>query len=63
MPNELGLADYLTANEVADMLNIHINTVYRLCKNGDLPSFKFGRNLRISTDDLLDYIKKQKEVS
>jgi len=37
----------LTIAEVAQILRMHRNTVYRLVKRGDLPGFKIGDNWRV----------------
>lgn len=36
---------YYTANEVAEMLSVHPNTVYAMARRGELPSVKFGKRL------------------
>ena len=41
---------FLTTEEVAKLLNIHINTVARWIKSGKLPSTKIGRDYRIPRD-------------
>ena len=38
---------YLSTEEVAKLLNVHINTVARWLKSGKLPSTKIGREYRI----------------
>ncbi len=38
---------YLSTEEVAKLLNVHINTVARWIKSGKLPSTKIGRDYRI----------------
>ena len=52
----------LTANEVAAYLGVHINTVWKYIKNGQLKAFKLGgngksnRRWRIYRDDLEAFI-------
>lgn len=46
----------LTAQEVADILKIKKNTVYELVKRGELPSKKVGKQVRISTQDINQYL-------
>lgn len=46
----------LTANEVADILNIGRSTVYLLLQRGDLPSVHIGRAVRIRPVDLENFI-------
>ena len=44
--------------EVADLLDLHINTVYRLFKKNIVPAFKLGGSWRIYKKDLIDFIEK-----
>lgn len=57
--NEHGLPDLLTPQEAAEMLGVHKNTIYNLCKTKEIPSFKFGNRRRIRTQALMDYISEQ----
>ena len=41
---------FLTANEVAKLLDFHVKTVYRMAKEGKLKSKKFGYSLRFPND-------------
>lgn len=45
-----------TAQEVADKLKIKKTTVYELIKRGDLSSSKIGKQLRISEEQLTEYL-------
>lgn len=45
--------------EVAQILRISISQVYTLCREGVIPSFKLGRNTRISGEDLMNWLKSQ----
>lgn len=45
--------------EVADLLDLHINTVYRLFQKGIIPAFKLGGSWRIYKTDLIDFIEKR----
>jgi len=42
----------LTVSELAEHLNVHRITIYRLLKNGDLPGFKIGRVWRFDLDEI-----------
>lgn len=46
----------LTPQEVADILQISYSSVQRLCSqnpaHGGIPSYKFGRNVRVKESDL-----------
>lgn len=42
------LQRYLTSAQVAEVLNVRVEYVTKLCRRGDLPgAFKVGRSLRI----------------
>ena len=49
-----------TAQEIADKLKIRKTTVYELIKRGELPSSKIGKQLRISEDQLSEYLNKNR---
>ncbi len=42
----------LTVSELAEHLNVHRITIYRLLKNGSLPGFKIGRVWRFDLDEI-----------
>lgn len=41
------LKEFLTVKEVAELLNVHSNTIRNLCKQGQLCCIKVGRQYRI----------------
>lgn len=45
----------LSAQEVADRLNISKNTVYEMIKRGELPSYRIGRKVRVDEADIEEY--------
>ena len=47
--------------EVADLLDLHVNTVYRLFRNQIVPAFKLGGSWRIYKKDLISFIEKHTE--
>lgn len=47
-----------TAQEVADRLKIKKTTVYELIKRGELESSKIGKQLRVSEDQLTQYLNR-----
>lgn len=52
---------FSTAAEVAIALRISTMTVYRLVKDGELPGYRFGKNvLRIPTQAVWDYMRGSK---
>lgn len=44
--------------EVADLLDLHVNTVYRLFRNQIVPAFKLGGSWRIYKKTLIGFIEK-----
>lgn len=43
---------WLTAEEVAGLLRVHVTTVHELCRRGELPAIKAGRDWRVSARGL-----------
>lgn len=52
----------LTAQEVADLLKIAKNTVYELIKRGEINSYKVGRKVRFTLEDVEAYIAGSKQL-
>lgn len=53
----------LAAEDVAHMLDVSKNTVYSLAKEGKLASYKVGRKLRFTVEDVQAYIAESKQFS
>lgn len=51
--------EILTASEVAELLQIHPRTVYKLVKDGSLPGRKFGGGWRFSRSEILAMVSPQ----
>ena len=49
--------DALTAEEVAEMLRVSKNSVYRLAQTGELPSYRVGRKLRFTLRGIEAYTR------
>jgi excisionase family DNA binding protein len=49
---------YLTVNEVAELLQIHWQTVLTYIKQGQLTALKLGKGYRISPEALDAFVKK-----
>jgi excisionase family DNA binding protein len=47
----------LTLEEVADYLNVHPSTIYRLVKKSQIPAFKIGSDWRFNSDSIERWIK------
>ncbi|KMT22541.1 helix-turn-helix transcriptional regulator [Clostridium cylindrosporum] len=52
----------LNAQEVANILKIAKNTVYELVKRGELNSYKVGRKIRFTLNDVEEYISGSKSI-
>jgi excisionase family DNA binding protein len=51
------IEEILTANQVAELLQIHPRTVYKLVKEGSLPGRKFGGGWRFSKSETLAMVQ------
>jgi excisionase family DNA binding protein len=51
------MEEILTANQVAQLLQIHPRTVYKLVKEGALPGTKFGGGWRFSRSEILAMVQ------
>lgn len=47
----------LTAQDVADYLNISRSLVYEMIKRRELPSVRMGRSVRVRYEDLMEFIQ------
>jgi excisionase family DNA binding protein len=51
--------EILTANQVAELLQIHPRTVYKLVKHGSIPGRKFGGGWRFSRSEIMALVHAQ----
>jgi len=51
----------LSVTDVAKLLNVGNSTVYDLIKRAEIQSYKVGRKIRFSEDDVADYIRNSKK--
>jgi len=63
--NPDSLPELLTANEAADVLKVHINTLRKWDKNGTLPAIRIGERgiRRYSKEDIKQFLKQSKQVN
>lgn len=54
--------DWLTADEVADDLRVHVSTVREWIRQKKLKAAKFGRDYRIKRVDYEEFIEKHYNV-
>jgi excisionase family DNA binding protein len=52
--------EFLTPEEVADILRINVITVYGYIQKSNLDAVRLGRNYRISRQDLASFIKSKR---
>jgi len=50
------LQEIITPSQVADLLQVHVKTVYRLAEQGVIPGNKIGRRWRFSRQRILDLV-------
>jgi excisionase family DNA binding protein len=53
---ELRTKEILTPREAADYLSVHVRTIYRLAKNGEIPGRKIGGSWRFKKDTLDEWL-------
>lgn len=51
-----GLGEFMTVEDVADMLRINKSTVYRMAKAGRIPATRVGRQWRFRLSALEDFL-------
>ena len=56
MSDSTPVGPLLTVAEVAETLRVSNMTVYRLIKSGELTAIRVGKNYRIRTADLDEYL-------
>ena len=49
--------NYYSLEEVADMLGVNYQLIYRLVRSGEIPAIQLGRVYRVQKDDLQDYLE------
>lgn len=47
----------LNAKEAAKLLGVGRSKIYQLCKSNEFPVMKLGKCIRISREDLMNWIK------
>lgn len=49
---------YYNLRELADELDVHFNTIYKYVSNGYINTYRMGRNIRVSIEEV-ERIKKE----
>lgn len=52
--------EYMSLEEVADMLGVTYQLIYRLVRAGELPAVRLGKLYRVSRSDLAKYLESNK---
>ena len=55
--------EYMSLEEVADMLGVTYQLIYRLVRSGELPAVRLGKLYRVSRVDLDGYLERSKGAS
>jgi excisionase family DNA binding protein len=58
--NAADINEFLTPEEVADILRINVLTVYGYIQKDNLEAVRLGRNYRISRQDLATFIQSKR---
>jgi excisionase family DNA binding protein len=51
---------YFSAEQVAEQLGMHVKTILRYIREGDLPASRFGKRWRVSARDLAAFTRRQR---
>jgi len=54
--SEMRVKEIMTPREAADYLSVHVRTIYRLAKNGEIPGRKVGGSWRFKKDTLDEWL-------
>lgn len=54
------MPDVLTVEQVADRYQVSVWTIYKLAKDGKLPSVRFGGQLRFYADEVDAYLREHR---
>jgi excisionase family DNA binding protein len=58
--DEIPIDSYLTPREIAELLDVHLNTVLYWLQNGNLKGVKIGRRWRVKPEWLREFILGEK---
>jgi excisionase family DNA binding protein len=54
--SEMRVREIMTPREAAEYLSVHVRTIYRLAKNGEIPGRKVGGSWRFKKDALDEWL-------
>jgi len=58
---KLNFNSLLTEKEVAELLNVHLNTLKKWRWEGKINHYKFGKIIRYSKKHIIEFLKKQEQ--
>lgn len=50
-------SSFMTVNEVARYLRLHEMSIYRMCQQGTIPSFKIGKSWRFKKERIEEWLE------
>lgn len=53
----------LKGNQVAEVLNVSRSQAYRMMRNGEIPTIRFGKSIRVNPDDLDTFMQNRRTES
>jgi excisionase family DNA binding protein len=60
MPKPAALERHYTQDELADALGVHVVTIKRACKAGELSFYRLGRAVRIPQSAVDDWLARKR---
>jgi excisionase family DNA binding protein len=60
---EIRMREIMTPREAAEYLSVHVRTIYRLAKNGNIPGRKIGGSWRFKKEALDDWLSWREDPS
>jgi len=61
--SEMRVREIMTPREAAEYLSVHVRTIYRLAKNGEIPGRKVGGSWRFKKDALDEWLSWKEDPS
>lgn len=61
--NFTDMATFYTVPQVAEMMNVSADHIYRVTSSGELGSYKIGRNVRISQDQIDRWLRTKRQYT
>lgn len=55
------IPEFLTVEQISELLHIHWQTTLEYIRRGDIKAFKLGKGWRVTREDFDDFIRRQKE--